>query len=382
MEANDPSWNERLIDLGSLGRIVSLAEVAEVMHADSAANIRRHLVEGAHLVKARDILPNGDLNLTPDPDPHDKRIVYDNHVLLLPGDILLRQIVATGFPMPAARVPDSLGSALYAGEHIWVIRLKDAPPRECAEILCDFLRSPRVAQWYAARKPGLRIPLSLLKELPVPWPDNDASAAVGQANALLMQLKTWQQELLDAKNRLFQLETVQKGRDRLVAATIAASQRVQAGLATETSAWKIRNLYPHPLAFRWRQVESLEPSYEKYQAILETAEVLTTYLAVMAIVLAENIEDGSRPGYLKTISDRIREQKGGVSFGDWLAVLGEVATGRRFRNLGPSTAFFELPAVVRTDEFDSSLRRLKTQRDANAHGRGATLTSRDRNRCL
>ena len=44
---------------------------------------------------------------------------------------------------------------------------------------------------------------------------------------------------------------------------------------------------PHPLAFRWRTIEILEPSVEKYLEILRAAEVCAAYVAIAGCALSE-----------------------------------------------------------------------------------------------
>lgn len=370
VEANHPSWAERMADLGALGRTVPLGKIAEILVGGNNATLRNAPQDpDGVLISGQHILQTGELNFDPDENRRGRLRPTIQHLRLRPGDVLIRRIMAPYSPVRAARVPDGVETALYADHTVVVIRLLEDHTSAYGDMLRDFLCSARAATWFSQQKPGMNLAIAMLQEMPVPVPDEDTLAVWRQADDLRRTLADWQRELHAARLDLFHMETVKAGRDNLVASMLRNGQRVQAAEAVDTLGWKVRNLYPFPVAYRWRQLESLGRSSEKYRLSLEVAELLTAYLAIMALVLGE--KQGPPPGYLKTIAERLKTRpKSGMNFGDWMSLLAEVATARRFRDLGPSTAYFELVDLFKQDDFNVALRWLKDRRDDAAHGRG------------
>ena len=129
--------------------------------------------------------------------------------------------------------------------------------------------------------------------------------------------------------------------------------------------------FPHPISYRFRVVESSIQDLEGYKNILECAENITFYIACLAILMTKHIEN-FKIGYLKTISERIgNNPKQGTNFGDWYAILDEVACSKEIKKIPESEIIFpEVIYFLRNPDIKEILLKLKEKRDDDSHGRG------------
>ena len=146
-----------------------------------------------------------------------------------------------------------------------------------------------------------------------------------------------------------------------------ARQRQRAGRSVESLAFRIRTQYPYPLAYRWREVEARGKGLGGYSSVLACAEATICYLALLAIVGAQVLDVDI--GKLVEIGRRLMERGKGIGLGDWIAVLREVGTSKRFRDL-KTFPFPEVLTVLIDEDTNDAVQRLQEARNDQAHGRG------------
>ncbi|MEU8409519.1 hypothetical protein AB0C19_25275 [Micromonospora sp. NPDC048842] len=147
-----------------------------------------------------------------------------------------------------------------------------------------------------------------------------------------------------------------------------------AGLLDDFS-HQVRTRYPHPVAYRWSRAQVLLSNGadgSAYYAILETAEVLLCYCALVALALAQ--EAGLRIGAIADLRKRLsRGGTNGPGFGDWTAILQEVATGKAFRNLDDGDQLTEFRDAFTGTEVIAARQGLALRRNDEAHLRGVEV---------
>ena len=368
-------------NLRDLGELRPLAELADFPRTNHTLTRRGSLLdpgaeEGVPLLEGRDISLNGDVLCD-----QTRHKTHESKALLMPGDICLRAFWNSTAQLVSAQIPRD-APPLAAANSIVVLRKKEETTEEEWQLLGDFLRSTRAAELMAPRAMGsIRLNRRALEELPVPVPDEALRVALRRLTEAAADFESWREETERQKRGLFGYSASQKGRLHLMQAGKRARQRQRAGRAVESLAFRIRSQYPHPLAYRWRTVESRAKGLEDYHSVLDCAESTLCYLAILAIVGARVA--GAEIGQLVEIGRRLVERGRGIGLGDWIAVLREVGTSKGFRDLKPFP-FPEVLTVLTDKDTDCAVQRLLDARNNQAHGRGpkgATVAVEIENRC-
>jgi hypothetical protein len=145
-------------------------------------------------------------------------------------------------------------------------------------------------------------------------------------------------------------------------------QRQNAAERQDDLSYRVQTQFPHPVAYRWRTVAAAKADLEGYLHVLECAEVLACYLALVGITMAQHV--GEEIGYLESMRDRVAHGRG-TNLGDWIAILREVRDSKSFRQLPDDTPFYEVMRFMPDDgQADQALTSLKKRRDDQAHGKG------------
>lgn len=135
---------------------------------------------------------------------------------------------------------------------------------------------------------GLHLRSSALRELPVPQPDETLSSALVDLNEAADRLNKWQTEAVSLVESALS-EEPRAARARLLRSGRLLRMRAEAAALLDDHGHAVRTRYPHPVAYRWRWVEaemSGDPSFQAYDAVLEAAEVLLAYTAIVTMVMA------------------------------------------------------------------------------------------------
>ena len=354
-------------DLRELGELRRLSELADFPRTIHAVIRRGSLVdpeseEGVPLLEGRDITPNGDVLWD-----RTRHRIHESEALLMPGDICVRAIGNPTAPLVSAQIPCG-APPLAAGHNLVVLRKKAETSEEEWQVLGDYLRSPRAADLIAPRALGsIHLNRNALGQLPVPVPDEALRVALRRLTVAAADFESWREEAERQKRGLFGYPASQVGRFHLMQAGKRARQRQRAGRSVESLAFRIRTQYPYPLAYRWRAVEARAKGLEDYHNVLDCAETTICYLALLAIVGAQVLD--VHIGKLVQLGRRLVERGKGIGLGDWIAVLREAGTSKRFRGL-KSFPFPEVLTVLTDEETNDAVQRLQAARNDQAHGRG------------
>ena len=354
-------------DLRELGELRPLADLADFVPTSHLVACRASLLDpeqkgGVALLEGRNITQEG--SVLWDPTRHR---IQEPDVLLRPGDICLRAIWSPATQLVCAQIP-SAAPPLAAANTLIVLRRKEETTAEEWQVLVEFLQSPRAADLMAPRALGsIHLSHRALAELPVPVPDQALRVALRTLTDAAADFELWRRETERQKRALFSFAASQKGRLHLMQAGKRARQRQRAGKSVEALAFRVRTQYPHPLAYRWRTVEAGGQGLEDYQNVLDCAEATLCYLALLAVVGARSHRLSI--GQLAQIGGRLTERNRGIGLGDWVAVLREVGTSTKFRDLN-TFPFPEVPMVLTDDHTNDAVQRLLDARNDQAHGRG------------
>lgn len=379
VDANHPRWDRYLDALRTTGDVSELATLGTLSSYNGFPGQIGPAITDWPVLGGRQILPDGtfDLEVADVQDGTPAKYWQGGQppdaMQLLPGDVCIPRIFE---PTPnrlgrrAAVFPQGAGT-WYLGPNLMRFRFNANIKELVRAFVVAYLRSPQAAGWLAARSSSIWIGRYQLSQLPVPLPDESTQAALDRLVRAKGTFELWARRLSDLQNDLFSFASPQESRLKLLEEGARAEQRLAAAEAVETLSWRVRNLFPHPLAFRWRSAEIQTEGNDKYLALLEAAESCIAFVALMGCIICEVVADGRQISYLATVIERLRQRPdSGVSLGDWIAILRELNTAQRFDSVGPSTPFFEVCSFLRENaHLDDAITRLKVKRDAFAHHR-------------
>jgi hypothetical protein len=141
--------------------------------------------------------------------------------------------------------------------------------------------------------------------------------------------------------------------------------------ALDDFGYRVRTLYPHPIALRWRGIEAESASDNPtnsghYGEILQAAEVLLGYLANVALALAR--ECNLPVGAVTTLRENLGRGRG-LGLGDWVAVLEEIS-GRRFSRIDELIGLNDFREFLQKDGVGRAVQALRNRRNDESHVRG------------
>lgn len=290
------------------------------------------------------------------------------------GDLCFRSIgrFADGDVVFAEIHKDDLPAV--ASQSTVVIRPKENLDHVDLEVLVAMMKSQHFADAVAARCGNshhlARLPFG---EMLVPVPDESLKIAVHELNEAISHFDRYKTQAMKARSVLFSFSSSTEMRSEILASGRLSRLRSVAAGAIDNVSYRIRSLYPHPVAIRWRSAEVSRRDLEGYVELLEAAEVLAYYLASMAMVQADAIE-GASISYVGEISERLGrggEKSVGTSMGDWLAIIREVSGSKAWRRFLVEAPFPEVLTFIQDDpDADKAMQRITEARNDQAHGRG------------
>ena len=286
-------------------------------------------------------------------------------------DICLRRIINSKQAVVAGKVEEHM-TPLVASRHIVVLRPRKNATPEDRHVTLQYLQSETAARYLRARGDSLgsdvHLSVRLLREMPVPMADKDLQNALRSLTEAADQFDEWKSKALDAARSLFNFPTTGDGKMHVLSTGRRTRQRLQAGKRQDDLSFRVQTQFPHPVAYRWRTVAAAKPDLEGYLHVLECAEVLSCYLALVAITMARH--SGVKIGYLGGLGNRVKAGRG-TNLGDWIAILREVRDNKSFRQLPDGTPFYEVMHFMPAGgDADLALSSLKASRDNQAHGKG------------
>ena len=363
-ELRAPSLQLRKSELEHLGRTAHIEDLFHVFKiTNHTGEDHRASANELPVLEARDIL-NGAVDTS---EPRKKRSVLGTDKLLQAGDVVMREFIGAQ-SIHVAELPAGF-PAMVPGAGVIVLRPKASTTADDVRLISAYLQTPLAAHVARAFASGTAIPRlapSAIRQMLVPLPDEDLIAALRALDDADVQFDRWRTELRAARSSLFE-SPIRENRSAVLRAGRRLREIASAGTALEDIGTRVRSVYPLPIAFRWRTVDTSVADTEGYRSVLEAAEVLLVYAAVIGIVTAGAV--GVRVPRLNQLREKLVTGRG-LDFGSWSSLLQEV---RESRALGAKASEIPIPELLdlwSDDESTAALQRLRDRRNDLAHLRG------------
>ncbi|MEU4674803.1 hypothetical protein AB0F91_44415 [Amycolatopsis sp. NPDC023774] len=360
------SQQSELAGFGSLTALGELYETVPRIHlaADSHWISSEEQPDAIRLLGGRDVRRDGSIAL---PADDSYWVKAPPEYLLRPGDLLLREIHGPHDP-PGLIVAEITKQDLPAAPaHTTIaLRPRTAITPQQIRLTVQFLRTP-LADRLVGRS-GLHITLKRLQELPVPQPDEALTTALDDLDAARHHLETWAKEAETLLESAFTYKTAVQARNRIIDQGRGLRLRVEAAALLDNLGHTVRTRFPLPIAYRWRETEARMSAGDQraaYNAVLDTAEILLCYMALLTLALAW--EAGIPLGSTAAIKEKLTSGRSGPGFGDWAAVMQEAATSRKLRELPHQHPIHSIRSLLADKEAADARQRLSDRRNDDAH---------------
>lgn len=368
-DRHHPDVTSGRADLAGFGSLTTLSELYEavprVHMASDSKWITKDEVPGAvRLLGGRDILREGSIALASDDSLW---VTSPPRYLLQPGDLILREI----------RGRHDLGGLIFAEvteqdlpaapAHTTIaLRPRPTSTPQQIRLVAQFLRTP-LADRLVGRS-GLHLLTKRLMALPVPQPDDALTTALDDLDAARTRLETWTREADALLESAFTHKTAAQARERIIDRGRGLRQRVEAATLLDDLGHTVRTRFPLPVAYRWREAEARMSAGEHqatYSAILETAEILLCYSALLTLALAW--EAGISLGSTIAIREKLVGGRSGPGLGDWANVLLEAAGSRKLRALPHQHPIHAIRTLLAGQDVAAARERLTKRRNDDSH---------------
>lgn len=364
---HDPIVFARREELRAFGPVTRLGDLVESVRSMSAGRrdqfVSSETPDAVPVLTGRSITRDGSLDLVEVRD----WTLPDPTYALQPGDIVLRALLHPSADAINVAEIRPLDLPLAAGPHVLALRPTPQFVEESRPFVVAFLRSARAVELLRAEGATSHVGARHLLDLEVPVPDAALSAALRDLEETAQQFDRWRKEAEALTRSVFNEGSADEARLRVLQSGEVVRQRAQAAALMDDAGYRIRSRYPYPIAYRWRTVEAASGTPDAVWSVVECAEVVLCYSAMVALVFARAAGHDVR--YLATIRERLAERRQGTNLGDWVAILSEVRDSREFRSVPTAAPFSEVRELLRDTEVDEALRRLKERRDARSHSR-------------
>lgn len=367
-EAYHPDIVRREQDLAHLGGIQRIGDLFDAIRGihpvfDAILLLDVNSNQGVAVLEARNIQPDGSIEF----DDVRNRATVPPERQLRPGDICVRAIRSSQNTLTCAIIEPGMPTATVS-QSVIVLRPRNAESARITNFLQSYLSSSACLSFLSARGLGLQVVASKLLDLPIPVADEPLRLAVESLGHAAIQFREWADELEAARGSLFDSQSARDARLTALSMGRLAKQRYEAAALVGDFRQRVRTRFPHPIAFRWRTVESQHANLEGYIQILECAEVAVTYLAVMALILAKSVD--KRIPWLSQLSKRVSTTGHGTNMGDWISILQDVRGSVFAAGISDAAPFVEVTRFQADKQVEESLKKLAEWRNDQSHGRG------------
>ena len=361
-ERYDPRIEELSAEIGAIGGSTTVEAEFEVLRsrvgaprsADSMAET------GIGVVWGRCITSTGTLDL----DDLRYAALEEGNPFLEVGDICVRMLRhPTEGPLRAAIVrEDDLESPLTWDRNIAVLRPK-ADSAEMVDFYVEFLRSSRAAELLSVESAGHHVSMAGLRSLPLPPPDDLLLRTLGELRETASQFREWADQADQIRQEVFGESNLGEARSRALSYGQRVRQRRLAASRLDDLGTRVRTQFPHPVSFRWRTVEGQRPDRDGYSAVLEAAEVVLCFAAMVGAVAAR--ANSIKLRSIEQIAERLASRRSGTSLGDWLSLLREV--GPKMRDLPSDAPLSRVRELLEEEPTNEAVQRLAERRNDQAH---------------
>lgn len=249
--------------------------IAELEDPENLRDDQIGLVQGSAIGR------DGSLSMPSRVVPRDE---VDARQLLEPGDVVVasvfRDVLRVGLVPP--NYPPSL-----AHSSVMQLRFHDGiDPVERAAIVA-YLRSDRYARRMCEEGGSLggawRATGAAFEKIGVPRFDQRLLDALARSAAARVQFAEWARELEERVSAFFDAKSFRVELPAFLSRSRIAADQVQAASDVDTLEGRIRQRYPHPLAFRYETVTQMDHGPERVRATLECAEHIVLFLAFLGL---------------------------------------------------------------------------------------------------
>jgi hypothetical protein len=368
-DLRSPELTRAKLSLEHLGELRRLDEVFEIRSGLNIAQEKHRVVD----VEAKDDLPlliegrsirRGSIAW----DSARYRVQAGGRWLLHPGDVLVRALVSpTDERLTVAECPADAPCACAASTVV-VLRPQPEVTPEQIRVAVQYLTSRLAMRVVQAMSHGTLHISRPLRRVLLPVADEDLNLAIRELGEAAAQFRAWADQAEQARSDVFERVGPEEWRGQVLRAGARVRERERAAQQVEDLGFRVRTLFPHPLAHSWRVVEASRPDYDGYKTVLETTETLLLYAAVLAFVSAQAIDEPVP--YVDVIGERLRDSPDrGVTMGDWYSILTQIRDSQAIRARAGEIPFPEILSLWTTLNAQDAFSRLKSRRDDDGHVR-------------
>jgi hypothetical protein len=298
--------------MGGKGLRLPLSEIAEVL----AGHPAKFTEGGAEpVVKAVDLRDRA-----VDLDELDRVSVEGDRnrlVVCRPGDVLLQGVARRPAAVEALQ---ELAGAIV-DRSIVVLR-----PREgwlhLSGYLEEFLNSDLGQSLLSSRMSSLRGDIAVrpaeLRRLQVPVPAAPVIQFISEVRGVERELRDRRLRAQGLRDRLFKLDDPERFDEELRRLKTESEVLARSVVQTDSLGYRVRNLYPFPIAYRYRELEGIGTTADLHKALLCVAEAALAYLGSVGLALAAHVgAHAADPGLANRIDLQEKYWRSGMTLGNW-----------------------------------------------------------------
>jgi len=324
--------------------------------------------DNPRVITHRNITPDGQIDLH-EPAP---LLTHNAGEFLIPGDICISLLNGSVERLKAG-VFFEFPNIYTCGPHsfIAIIRPDSSLDDEQRFLLLQFLRSKtawRLLTYKGVNERFKQRHRRVLEEFPVPVANHEITAALRRLEQARSGFTNWINEIDDAVDSIVMESSAAKSSKIILSSGQLARQRYSAGQQVEDLDYRIRTLFPLPIAHLWREVQvSGTDELHRLRAIKKAAEGHTCFMAQLAILLGTLTERPIR--HLSSVAKRLQNHNSGTNFGDWFSIVKEACDRKDYKTLAPGTPLEELTRMGEESNWEQSIRHLMGIRNDDDHCR-------------
>lgn len=358
----DPERTRRIEEASIIGSLQRLGDLYDIALGRIPARVQRQDSSSGDIpvLSARMIQANGI-----ERDHARSRVERTAGPLLQEGDIVIRSIGQHASPVVAATV-HSRDLPLIADRSVLVLRPRIVIQAAEQRVFLRFIRSRRFSDQLPSHQVVVRhLTARVLSDVLIPIPDSDLLDAFATVESAADDLTAWRDEAATLLESSIDSDDLADARRNLISSSNLLRQRADAARLLDRLDHRVATRFPLPVAYRWRSALAARGSPDALRALLHAQEVLLTYLAITALTVARTA--GVTLGSVNDIRHRFDERRGGITLGDWRAVLNEASEARLFQRLPENYPFIEVRDFFRDPDVRQASRRLTDLRNDVSH---------------
>ncbi|TJZ94716.1 restriction endonuclease [Actinacidiphila oryziradicis] len=317
-------------------------------------------------MRMRDIRRHGATIAEPDPGAALWHSDVPERYRLQAGDVLMGAVLLSDSAAVALVREQDLPAA--ASNTTIVLRPTVVLAPEHMRLILAYLRS--VVRYLAYGAVGMgRIRPKDLAALALPGSDEPLAAALDDLEAARQQMNNWSAEAADLTASAFaDARNMGQARQRIIEAGQILRLRAETAAQLDDFVYIVRTRFPYPIALRWRETEARRSADDlgpAYDAVLETAEILLCYSALVTAALAHSAAIDLTS--VAALRSKLANSQGGPGLGEWTAVLQEISGKKKRRGLEAEHPLHELGAFFADETVSAARKRLSGRRNDQSH---------------